>query len=33
MANQAVTERRPTPGELVGNWKEVIDTCNLSASK
>ena len=33
MENQAVSERRPRPGELVGNWKEVIDTCNLSPAK
>ena len=30
MENPAVAERRTTVGEIVGNGKEVIDTCNLA---
>jgi len=30
---KSLADRRLSPGELVGNWKEVIDTCNLSAAK
>jgi 1,4-dihydroxy-2-naphthoate octaprenyltransferase len=33
MENPAVSERRATVGALVGNWKEVIDTCNLAPTK
>ena len=30
---KSLADQRLSPGELVGNWKEVIDTCNLSAAK
>jgi hypothetical protein len=33
MGKTVVTERGPSPAELVRNWKEVIDTCNLSPVK
>lgn len=33
MAVSHTAERASSPGEMVRNWKEVIDTCNLSPDK
>jgi 1,4-dihydroxy-2-naphthoate octaprenyltransferase len=33
MAKSATSEQGAPAGELLGNWKEVIDTCNLSPAK